>query len=88
MFSFMGREFDLCEVVFIFKSFCNSPPQLKNCCYTHYRRLCNATGEKKLLCHTFERNFVFSKTVKIPAHVLHSPLFFASDFCAGVIQLS
>ena len=42
----MGTEFDLCEVVVIFKSFCNSPPQVKICGYTHHRRLCNATGEK------------------------------------------
>ena len=60
----MGTKFDLCEVVVIFKSFCNSSPQLKNCGYAHHRRLCNATGEKKMLYHTFERNFVFSKTVK------------------------
>ena len=45
----MGTEFDLCEVVVIFKSFCNSPPQVKNCGYTHHRRLCNATGEKAAL---------------------------------------
>ena len=85
VFSFTGTEFDLCEVVVIFKSFCDSPPQSKNCGYAHHRRLCNATGEKSCFT-TFLRGILyFPKQSKILAHVLHSPLFLAGDFCAGVI---
>ena len=63
MLSFMGTEFDLCEAVVIFKSFCNSPPQVKIVAI-HIIVDCAMRQEKKLLYHFFERNFVCSKTVK------------------------
>ena len=74
MLSFMGTEFDLCEVVVIFKSFCDSPPQVKIVAI-HIIVDCAMRQEKKCFT-TFLRGILYVREQsKILAHVLHSPLF-------------